>query len=145
MGITAGPDGNLWFAEAGANRIGRITPPAGLTTVGMLLVHVHSGTGTSSNVNGVFEPGETIQIEPGWRNITGGSLVLTGTASNFTGPAGATYSIDDGSADYGTVAAGASANCYSATMNCYRLNVSNPATRPALHWDATFGETLSTG
>jgi hypothetical protein len=24
--ITAGPDGNIWFAEAGANKIGRITP-----------------------------------------------------------------------------------------------------------------------
>src|SRR3989442_725766 len=24
-GITAGPDGNLWFTEAGGNRIGRIT------------------------------------------------------------------------------------------------------------------------
>jgi hypothetical protein len=26
FGIAAGPDGNLWFAEAGAPRIGRITP-----------------------------------------------------------------------------------------------------------------------
>ena len=25
-GITAGPDGNLWFAESGSNKIGRITP-----------------------------------------------------------------------------------------------------------------------
>src|SRR5262245_60235950 len=37
-GITRGPDGNLWFTEADANRIGRITPagvvtqfPAGIT------------------------------------------------------------------------------------------------------------------
>ena len=30
-GITAGPDGNLWFTEAGRNRIGRITP-AGVVT-----------------------------------------------------------------------------------------------------------------
>jgi hypothetical protein len=108
-------------------------------------VDVHSGTGSFSNLNGVFEPGETIQIEPEWRNVTGGSLALTGTASNLTGPAGATYSIDASFADYGMVAAGASANCYSATMNCYRMSVSNPAARPALHWDATFLETLSTG
>jgi virginiamycin B lyase len=26
LGITAGPDGNLWFTEYGGNRIGRITP-----------------------------------------------------------------------------------------------------------------------
>ena len=25
-GITAGPDGNLWFTENGGNKIGRITP-----------------------------------------------------------------------------------------------------------------------
>ncbi len=30
-GITAGPDGNLWFTEANANQIGRITP-AGVVT-----------------------------------------------------------------------------------------------------------------
>src|SRR5207244_10478898 len=83
--------------------------------------------------------------EPNWRNTTIGSLALTGTVSNFTGPAGAIYSIGDSTADYGTVGVGASANCYSATVNCYRMSVSNPATRPALHWDATFDETLSTG
>jgi virginiamycin B lyase len=26
-GITAGPDGALWFAELSGNKIGRITPP----------------------------------------------------------------------------------------------------------------------
>jgi len=31
FGITAGPDGNLWFTEANGNRIGRITP-AGVVT-----------------------------------------------------------------------------------------------------------------
>jgi virginiamycin B lyase len=31
MGITAGPDGNLWFTEYGGNKIGRITT-AGVIT-----------------------------------------------------------------------------------------------------------------
>src|SRR5476649_579595 len=31
LGITAGPDGNLWFTEQNGNRIGRITP-AGVVT-----------------------------------------------------------------------------------------------------------------
>lgn len=30
-GITAGPDGNLWFTEAAANKIGRITPDGSIT------------------------------------------------------------------------------------------------------------------
>ncbi len=29
--ISAGPDGNLWFTEANANRIGRITPAGTVT------------------------------------------------------------------------------------------------------------------
>ena len=30
-GITAGPDGNLWFTEVARNKIGRITPSGGIT------------------------------------------------------------------------------------------------------------------
>src|SRR5260221_6830523 len=30
-GITAGPDGNVWFAESGGNKIGRITPSGSIT------------------------------------------------------------------------------------------------------------------
>src|SRR5262249_9229459 len=35
-GITAGPDGNLWFTEAAGNRIGRITPAGVITEVPVL-------------------------------------------------------------------------------------------------------------
>ncbi len=31
FGITAGPDGNLWFAEADSNKIGRISPSGSIT------------------------------------------------------------------------------------------------------------------
>jgi S-layer homology domain len=68
--------------------------------------------------------------------------VVTGTATAFTGPAGATYSISDSGADYGTVSPGARAPCFDATADCYAVLVS-AATRPAPHWDATFEETLS--
>jgi streptogramin lyase len=31
VGITAGPDGNLWFTEYGGNKIGRITTAGSIT------------------------------------------------------------------------------------------------------------------
>jgi cysteine-rich repeat protein len=93
--------------------------------------------------NGVLEPGETVPVRPTWKNNGLSAITLTGSSALFTGPAGATYGIVDGSAAYGTLAAGASANCYGGVNNCYTLSVSAPATRPAAHWDATFTEVLS--
>jgi hypothetical protein len=99
----------------------------------------------ASNGNGILEPGERVLVQPGYHNVSGTSVVgLTGTASNFTGPAGAIYTINDSAASYGTIGAGASVNC-SSTANCYEMTVSNPLTRPAVHWDASFGETLNNG
>ena len=94
--------------------------------------------------NGVLEPGETAVVSPSWKNITG-SVAFTGGATAFTGPAGATYSLADAVAGYGTVGAGETAGCLAATADCFQLGVSAPAARPATHWDATFKETLSTG
>jgi outer membrane protein assembly factor BamB len=110
-----------------------------------LAVDARTVTGTVSNVNGILEPGETVAVEPGWRNVTAAGLVLTGTAASLTGPAGATYAINDSTAAYGSIAAGASADCLTATGNCYRVTVSSPATRPAQHWDVALRENLSTG
>ena len=98
----------------------------------------------SSNANGVFEPGEVVGVQPAWKNVTGGTLALTGAAASFTGPSGAVYGTPDAAADYGDPGAGATASCAD-TGNCYSLSVSNPAARPATHWDATFTEQLSTG
>ncbi len=68
---------------------------------------------------------------------------MTGTATSFTGPgAGATYSIVDAAADYGSVPAGQLASCFDATADCYSVTAYAPS-RPSLHWDATFQETLS--
>ncbi len=105
-----------------------------------------AATGTSSNVNAVLEPGETVQVAPVVRNVTAGTIgPLSGTATALTGPAGATYAIGDSSAGYGTLAPGAAASCFTATGNCYRVSVGNPTVRPALNWVATLAETLSTG
>jgi hypothetical protein len=90
--------------------------------------------------NGVAEPGEPAVAAPSWRNSSGAALALTGTASSFTGPAGGTYTIEDATAAYGTVADGATAAC---GADCYGLTAGG--TRPATHWDARFTETLGSG
>jgi hypothetical protein len=89
--------------------------------------------------NGVLEPGETVSVAPSWRNVNGASQTFTGTASQLTGPGGATYTLLDPGASYSTVASGAIGTCGS---DCFVVSVSNPATRPALHWDLTVLETL---
>ncbi len=98
------------------------------------------GTGATSDVNGVLEPGETVAVEPAYQNPFAVPLALSGTASNLTGPAGGVYTIVDGTADYGTVNPGTTADCYDATQDCYAVTVAG--TRPAAHWDATFDESL---
>ncbi len=105
-------------------------------------VDVH-GSGGASNLNGVLEPGESAIVEPSWKNALTIPLTFTGLASNLTGPAGPVYALDDALADYGTVAAGATADCHAATpsSDCYAVRVEGA--RPATHWDATFDEQLT--
>jgi hypothetical protein len=108
-------------------------------------VDARSGSGSSSNVNGILEPGETVFVDPSWTNFAASTVHLTGTATALSGPAGATYSINDASADYGSIASGSAANCFTATGNCYLISVSKPATRPARRWEISLQETLSSG
>jgi hypothetical protein len=89
--------------------------------------------------NGVLEPGESVVVAPGWRNVNGGPLSFTGAASNLAGPPGATYTLVDAAANYGVVANATVGSCGS---DCFRVSVSNPATRPAQHWDLTVRETI---
>ena len=93
--------------------------------------------------NGVYQPNETVGVAPSWMNTGATAQAMSGALTNHTGPAGATYTIPDGAADYGTVAAGATASC-TATGNCYSVSNSAP-TRPLLHWDSTAVETVTPG
>jgi hypothetical protein len=111
----------------------------------LMRVDARAGSGTVSNANGVLEPGETVQVEPTWTNMTESAIATTGTASDVAGPPGATYALTDTTGDYGTANADSAANCFDATGNCYTVSVSAPAARPATHWDATFKETLTGG
>ena len=104
-------------------------------------VDPHPVEGGNSNGNGVLEPGETVRVDPSWKNTLTDPQTFTGTASNLDGPAGPAYLINDTSADYGTLTAGSIRDCDQTTGDCYLMTVSG--TRPATHWDATFTETLS--
>jgi hypothetical protein len=100
---------------------------------------------SASNGNGVLEPGESAAVEPAWANtLMTGTTVVTGMATSFAGPAGGAYALDDDNADYGSIDQNATADCRTATGNCYRMTVSG-SPRPATHWDATFRETLDVG
>jgi hypothetical protein len=89
--------------------------------------------------NGVLQPNEaSVVVSPTWRNTGAGPVALTGALTNFTGPAGPTYTINDGTADYGTIAASTNQLC----TNCYAVTVTS-ATRPVQHWDATALETVN--
>src|SRR5262249_437723 len=105
-----------------------------------LRVDAHGGSGASGN-NGVFEPGETVQVETTWTNPSDTPFTLTGPASNFPGPTGPTYTSTDDPADFGSIASLANANCFAATANCYSLEVTG--SRPSPHWDTTFDETVT--
>ncbi len=89
--------------------------------------------------NSVLEPGETVDVRPGWRNHNGAPLTITGTLTAIAGPPGAAYAITDGTADYGTVADGADSDCGS---SCYGISVSNPSPRPVQHWDVSALESI---
>jgi hypothetical protein len=105
---------------------------------------VDPSASATSNGNGVFEPGETVAVEPAWKNITLSTVALDGAASDFDGPVGPVYGIPDAAASYGDILAGDTNGC-AASTNCYSLSLSAPVPRPVTHWDAAFTETPSTG
>jgi hypothetical protein len=106
-----------------------------------LRVDAHGAPGVVSNLNGVFEAGETVQVETSWRNPGTAPFSLTGLAQNFTGPAGPSYTISKADADYGALAPLSTANCYDATASCFGLQIAGG--RPSPHWDTAFDETAS--
>ena len=139
VALVVGPDGNLWFTEVEANQIGRVTMSS--LAAETASVDTHSVTGSSSNMNGVFEPGETVEVSPAWHNTAAGAQSVSGTAAILTGPAGPTYTVVDASANYGSIAGGGTADCHDATGDCYLLKISGA--RPVAHWDAVLTETLN--
>jgi len=90
--------------------------------------------------NDVFEPGESQVLRTAWVNDSDEAVEsILGESSLFSGPAGANYTIDDGTALYDALPTGVSKSCV-AENDCYAVTVSNPITRPVQHWDALFQE-----
>jgi hypothetical protein len=91
--------------------------------------------------NRVLEPGEAVPVRPSWRNINGAPQTFGGRVVSFTGPAasGVAYQVPDGTASYGTVASGSTAEC----TDCYEVTVAFTGTRPSLHWDAVLDERIT--
>jgi hypothetical protein len=111
-----------------------------------LLVDALGVPGGVSNHNSILEPGEIVSAAPRWLNPTAGPAAVAGTASNFTGPAGAIYGIVDAAAEYGTIAVATAQSCADLVAgDCYLVTVDDPDARPAPHWDATFDEALTGG
>jgi len=109
-------------------------------------VDAHGGAGTSSDQNGVLEPGEAVLVEPAWKRVAPipTPVVVFGSAPSLTGPPGGIYLVNHGEAAYSSVSdATAALDCYTATAShdCYVVSVAGP--RPATHWDALLEETLS--
>ncbi len=102
-------------------------------------------TGTVSDRNGVLEPGETVLLEPRWRNASDAPITVTGGTAILPCAVGtACVTPLNTSAAYGSIASGAAGSCNEVTPDaCYLVSASGP--RPATHWDGGFAETLSGG
>jgi hypothetical protein len=135
--LTAVLSASLFSAARGAEPPAS-TRPKGGGSAPPAPVYVHADvhpSGGPSNLNGVFEPGETVLVEPAWQASLMFPAIFTSTASGFTGPPTATYTILDGSAHY-SIPAGAIGEC----DDCFVMSIDDPIVRPAMHWDAQFNE-----
>ncbi|MCU0293724.1 MAG: M28 family peptidase, partial [Thermoanaerobaculaceae bacterium] len=128
------------IGDVGCTRNGTIEITMSLSAVSVA-VDAASHLPGSSNANRVLEPGEQVVVSPTWHNNGAGAGTVNGSAAGLGGPAGATYTLLDATAAYGSIAGGADA----ASTDSYALGISDPASRPALHWDATLMETLTGG
>jgi S-layer homology domain len=93
--------------------------------------------------NGVADPGEQFLTEPAWTNYGLLATFLSGHSSPDADTNGLDAGAPNPNADYGTVPALATADCASASGECYEFGF-KPVPRPSQHWDTYFDETLRT-
>jgi hypothetical protein len=128
-------NGNFVAVWTGRTQVGDGSDAAAQRFGGLRASALRVDTGA----NGVWEPGETVDVRPTWRNVNGGFLTFSGLLTSLAGPPGATYTIVDSAGAYGTVANNTAAEC----VDCYAVAVDDPAGRPALHWDASVSERIT--
>jgi S-layer homology domain len=93
--------------------------------------------------NGVADPGEEFVTAPAWTNQSLVGTLLSGHTSVVSDTNGLDTTDPDLDASYGAVGSHATADCATATGDCYLFRFQN-ITRPSQHWDAYFDETLTT-
>ncbi len=125
------------------NYVNVSAPPSSFANVDMFVDEM-AVAGTSSNANGILEPGETVLIVPVWQ-MTAGSTVTVTASAQVSGSGSSSFGLKDNAAAYGSLTPGTTADCESATGNCYLLTVNANVRRPTVKWGITFTETLSTG
>jgi hypothetical protein len=112
------------------------------------------GTSTSTLETEPVEPGETFFETRkfsfmGLTACDGQRIQESGTLSDFVGPGGGEYVINDGGSFFSTAMRGDACvfnrGCYSFASGSlqYALSVGAPSGRPTQHWDANYTETVT--
>ena len=91
----------------------------------------------------IYEPNTPAVVQPAWRNTGPAGIVLTGQLTAHSGPAGATYSVLDDSAAYGSIPPGGSGHCTLVQHGQCYVVTNSATTRPVTHWDSTVDETVT--
>ena len=100
IGITSGPDGNVWFGHYGANRVGRVNLTATAATSVALATSANPATegqpvtytATVSGLSGTLPPsGETVTFYDSGTPITGCTGVELTTTAPYTAACTVTY------------------------------------------------------
>ena len=88
-GIAVGPDGNLWFTEAGAREIGQITPTGTITEFRPAAASSpgdHGGPGRQPVVRGAQEANQIGRITPAGRSASSRSQPPAASGRDCSGP-----------------------------------------------------------
>lgn len=142
--VASDPAGNFVVAWT-SNHVDLVTEDVfGQTFGGMFPsgMRVDLTARATSDGNTVFEPGETVDINPSWRTESwwGSTGSFRARLTAVTGPVGAAYTYTSNVFGYGVVG-GPPGELYGC-IQCPFVGVTDPPTRPLTHWDAVATEAI---